>query len=189
MIESRPQIYAGLSEHLQAGTRAHWIEVLLAHDVWCAPVQNYEELVADPQVAHNGASGMSPSAEARRPSSRPHRRSRSRPPRPGSATASHARASTRTRCSTAPPRGKLESRTAGSTPPRRSRTRLRAQASCPSSSCRGPTSPCRSPDALARGRPFVRRDHLPHPGRARGPRRDPARRIPRSSSGRAPCST
>ena len=29
-------------------------DVLLAHDVWCAPVQNYEELVADPQVAHNG---------------------------------------------------------------------------------------------------------------------------------------
>ena len=28
--------------------------MLLGHDVWCAPVQNYEQLVADPQVAHNG---------------------------------------------------------------------------------------------------------------------------------------
>ena len=55
MVESRPQIYAGLSEHLPGGTRAHWIEVLLAHDVWCAPVQTYDELVEDPQVAHNGA--------------------------------------------------------------------------------------------------------------------------------------
>ncbi len=55
MIESRPQIYAGLSELFRGGTRAHWIEMLLAQDVWCAPVQNYEELVADPQVVHNGA--------------------------------------------------------------------------------------------------------------------------------------
>jgi crotonobetainyl-CoA:carnitine CoA-transferase CaiB-like acyl-CoA transferase len=54
MVESRAEIYAGLSAHLLTGTRVHWIDVLLAHDVWCAPVQNYEELVADPQVAHNG---------------------------------------------------------------------------------------------------------------------------------------
>jgi crotonobetainyl-CoA:carnitine CoA-transferase CaiB-like acyl-CoA transferase len=54
MVESRAEIYAGLSAHLHTGTRAHWIEVLLAHDVWCAPVQNYDELVVDPQVAHNG---------------------------------------------------------------------------------------------------------------------------------------
>jgi crotonobetainyl-CoA:carnitine CoA-transferase CaiB-like acyl-CoA transferase len=55
MVESRPRIYAGLTELFRGGTRAHWIEILLAHDVWCAPVQNYEELVADPQVVHNGA--------------------------------------------------------------------------------------------------------------------------------------
>jgi crotonobetainyl-CoA:carnitine CoA-transferase CaiB-like acyl-CoA transferase len=54
MIESRPQIYAGLSEHFLGGTTEHWIDVLLAADVWCAPVQNYEQLVQDPQVAHNG---------------------------------------------------------------------------------------------------------------------------------------
>ena len=28
--------------------------MLLAHDVWCAAVQTYDELVEDPQVAHNG---------------------------------------------------------------------------------------------------------------------------------------
>ena len=54
MVESRAEIYAGLSEHLLTETRAHWIDVLLAHDVWCAPVQTYDELVEDPQVAHNG---------------------------------------------------------------------------------------------------------------------------------------
>ena len=54
MVESRARIYAGLSAHLLTATRAHWIEVLLAHDVWCAPVQTYDELVEDPQVAHNG---------------------------------------------------------------------------------------------------------------------------------------
>jgi len=54
MVESRPQIYEGLSELFRDGTRAHWIEKLLAHDVWCAPVQNYEELLEDPQVANNG---------------------------------------------------------------------------------------------------------------------------------------
>jgi len=53
MIESRPQIYEGLSELFRTGTRAQWIELLLAHDVWCAPVQNYEQLLEDPQVAHN----------------------------------------------------------------------------------------------------------------------------------------
>jgi crotonobetainyl-CoA:carnitine CoA-transferase CaiB-like acyl-CoA transferase len=54
MIESRPRIYAGLSEHFLGGTSAHWVEVLLAHDVWCAAAQTYEQLVADPQVEHNG---------------------------------------------------------------------------------------------------------------------------------------
>jgi crotonobetainyl-CoA:carnitine CoA-transferase CaiB-like acyl-CoA transferase len=54
MIASRAEIYAHLSEHLRDDTRAHWIEILLAHDVWCAPVQTYEEIVVDPQVEHNG---------------------------------------------------------------------------------------------------------------------------------------
>jgi crotonobetainyl-CoA:carnitine CoA-transferase CaiB-like acyl-CoA transferase len=53
MVESRPRIYAGLAEIFETNTRAHWIEVLLGHDVWCAPVQSYEELIVDPQVEHN----------------------------------------------------------------------------------------------------------------------------------------
>jgi crotonobetainyl-CoA:carnitine CoA-transferase CaiB-like acyl-CoA transferase len=54
MVESRSEIYAHLAEHLRGNTRAHWIPILLDHDVWCAPVQTYEELIDDPQVAHNG---------------------------------------------------------------------------------------------------------------------------------------
>ena len=53
MVESRGEIYAHLAAHLLGGTSEHWIEILLEHDVWCAPVQTYEQLVDDPQVAHN----------------------------------------------------------------------------------------------------------------------------------------
>jgi len=52
MIDSRARIYEGLSEHFRSATSAHWIEVLLAHDVWCGTVQNYEQLMEDPQVEH-----------------------------------------------------------------------------------------------------------------------------------------
>ncbi len=53
MVESRGEIYAHLAEHLLGGTSEHWIEILLEHDVWCAPVHTYEQLADDPQVAHN----------------------------------------------------------------------------------------------------------------------------------------
>jgi crotonobetainyl-CoA:carnitine CoA-transferase CaiB-like acyl-CoA transferase len=53
MVASRAEIYAGLSEHFSGGTSERWIALLLEHDVWCAPAQTYEQLVEDPQVAHN----------------------------------------------------------------------------------------------------------------------------------------
>jgi crotonobetainyl-CoA:carnitine CoA-transferase CaiB-like acyl-CoA transferase len=54
MVESRAEIYATLSEHFLGDTTEAWIGLLLDHDVWCAPVQTYEELAKDGQVAHNG---------------------------------------------------------------------------------------------------------------------------------------
>ena len=78
MVESRAEIYAHLAAHLLGGTSEHWIEILLEHDVWCAPVQAYDRLDDDPQVAHNGCSGTCRSATARRRSARRDRRSRSR---------------------------------------------------------------------------------------------------------------
>jgi crotonobetainyl-CoA:carnitine CoA-transferase CaiB-like acyl-CoA transferase len=53
MVANRADIYSHLSEHFIRDTSEHWIEVLLEHDVWCAPVQTYEQLMDDPQVAHN----------------------------------------------------------------------------------------------------------------------------------------
>jgi crotonobetainyl-CoA:carnitine CoA-transferase CaiB-like acyl-CoA transferase len=54
MVESRAKIYATLAEHFLKDTSEAWIDLLLGHDVWCAPVQTYEQLLDDPQVAHNG---------------------------------------------------------------------------------------------------------------------------------------
>ena len=48
MVANRPDIYSHLAEHLVRDTSEHWIEVLLEHDVWCAPVLTLEELVQHP---------------------------------------------------------------------------------------------------------------------------------------------
>jgi crotonobetainyl-CoA:carnitine CoA-transferase CaiB-like acyl-CoA transferase len=53
MLENRREIYAAISAKLVQGPTGPWIDVLLAHDVWCAPVQNYDELMNDPQALHN----------------------------------------------------------------------------------------------------------------------------------------
>jgi len=54
MLENRREIYRAISDKLATGATDHWIEVLLAEDVWCAPVQNYDQLMNDPQAIHNG---------------------------------------------------------------------------------------------------------------------------------------
>jgi crotonobetainyl-CoA:carnitine CoA-transferase CaiB-like acyl-CoA transferase len=43
MLEHRAEIYAALAARLPTGTTAHWLAALLTHDVWCAPVQDYDE--------------------------------------------------------------------------------------------------------------------------------------------------
>ncbi len=53
MLEFRTVIYEAISSKLIHGPTDHWMEVLLAEDVWCAPVQNYDELMVDPQALHN----------------------------------------------------------------------------------------------------------------------------------------
>jgi formyl-CoA transferase/CoA:oxalate CoA-transferase len=30
-----------------------WLDILATKDVWCAPVQTFDDVVDDPQVAHN----------------------------------------------------------------------------------------------------------------------------------------
>ena len=53
MLEHREQIYDLIAARLATDTTAHWMEVLLANDVWSAPVQDYDTLVRDPQLQHN----------------------------------------------------------------------------------------------------------------------------------------
>ncbi len=53
MLAHREEIYDTIAARLLLGPTAKWITALLVHDVWCAPVQNYDELVEDPQFQHN----------------------------------------------------------------------------------------------------------------------------------------
>lgn len=43
-----------LEERLAERATAEWLEVLLADDIWCAPLNDYDAVAADPQVRHNG---------------------------------------------------------------------------------------------------------------------------------------
>jgi len=52
MYEGRDEIHRLLARHFANETTEHWIELLYAHDIWCAPVQDYEDLEKDPQVLH-----------------------------------------------------------------------------------------------------------------------------------------
>jgi crotonobetainyl-CoA:carnitine CoA-transferase CaiB-like acyl-CoA transferase len=51
--DERDRVYAIVQERLTERTTDEWIELLATKDVWCAPVRSFDELVDDPQVAHN----------------------------------------------------------------------------------------------------------------------------------------
>lgn len=53
MLEHRDEIYRLIAAKLATGSTTQWIDRLLEFDVWCAPVQNYDDLVRDPQAVHN----------------------------------------------------------------------------------------------------------------------------------------
>ena len=53
----RDELRGFLSPLFAAGTREQWLGRLRAMDVLCAPINEYPELVADPQVRHNGLIG------------------------------------------------------------------------------------------------------------------------------------
>jgi len=50
----RDEIFAKTREKLKTRSSAEWLEALRAADIWCGPVYGYEDLVKDPQIAHNG---------------------------------------------------------------------------------------------------------------------------------------
>ena len=49
----RDQVYRIIAARLAERTTAAWLELLATRDVWCAPVQTFDQVAADPQVAHN----------------------------------------------------------------------------------------------------------------------------------------
>jgi crotonobetainyl-CoA:carnitine CoA-transferase CaiB-like acyl-CoA transferase len=51
--DDRDEVYELVQAKLIGRTTASWLELLATKDVWCAPVQSFDEVVEDPQVAHN----------------------------------------------------------------------------------------------------------------------------------------
>jgi crotonobetainyl-CoA:carnitine CoA-transferase CaiB-like acyl-CoA transferase len=49
----RDHVYRLLAARLPERPTADWLALLASRDVWCAPVQSFDQLVDDPQVAHN----------------------------------------------------------------------------------------------------------------------------------------
>jgi len=53
VIEHRDDVKRRLEEATRTRTTEEWLDHLLAHDVWCAPVNDLDRVVEDPQVLHN----------------------------------------------------------------------------------------------------------------------------------------
>lgn len=53
VMENRDAIHDNLASFFTARTTAEWLEVLLADDIWCAPVNSFAQLETDPQIAAN----------------------------------------------------------------------------------------------------------------------------------------
>jgi crotonobetainyl-CoA:carnitine CoA-transferase CaiB-like acyl-CoA transferase len=51
--DDRDEVYELVQAKLLARPTADWVELLAPKDVWCAPVQTFDDVVNDPQVAHN----------------------------------------------------------------------------------------------------------------------------------------
>ena len=54
MYEARDTVHRLLAAHFSTRPTKHWIDLLSASDVWCAPVRSYADLEDDPQIAHKG---------------------------------------------------------------------------------------------------------------------------------------
>jgi crotonobetainyl-CoA:carnitine CoA-transferase CaiB-like acyl-CoA transferase len=53
-FDERDDAYRIVQDRLLERTAAEWLEILATKDVWAARVQTFDDLVADPQVEHNG---------------------------------------------------------------------------------------------------------------------------------------
>lgn len=50
----RDMIFAKTADRLKTRASAEWLALFREHDIWAGPVYGYADLVADPQVKHNG---------------------------------------------------------------------------------------------------------------------------------------
>ena len=50
----RDELFAKTADRLRTETSAHWLDAFAEVGIWAGPVYGYEELVDDPQIAHNG---------------------------------------------------------------------------------------------------------------------------------------
>lgn len=51
--KKRDDIKPIIQARVQTNTSEHWLALLATRDMWCAKVQDFEDLMSDPQVAHN----------------------------------------------------------------------------------------------------------------------------------------
>jgi crotonobetainyl-CoA:carnitine CoA-transferase CaiB-like acyl-CoA transferase len=49
----RDDVYRIIARRLPERATSEWLDLLASRDVWCAPVRTFDDVVADPQVAHN----------------------------------------------------------------------------------------------------------------------------------------
>lgn len=49
----RDEIKPIIEERIRSKSTQHWLDLMAGHDLWCAKVQNFDDLMNDPQVAHN----------------------------------------------------------------------------------------------------------------------------------------
>jgi crotonobetainyl-CoA:carnitine CoA-transferase CaiB-like acyl-CoA transferase len=50
----RDEIFAKTRVRLLTRSTKEWLDLFREHDVWSGPVYGYEDVLTDPQVAHNG---------------------------------------------------------------------------------------------------------------------------------------
>src|SRR5207245_3444456 len=50
----RDAIFTKTRARLLTRSSSEWLELFHRHDIWSGPVYGYADLVADPQIAHNG---------------------------------------------------------------------------------------------------------------------------------------
>jgi crotonobetainyl-CoA:carnitine CoA-transferase CaiB-like acyl-CoA transferase len=64
--DHRDEVKELVQERLAERPTRDWLDVLATRDVWCAPVQTFDDLVDDPQVAHNELLATVPHPNGRR---------------------------------------------------------------------------------------------------------------------------